>query len=206
MIPFEIRKEVGRVFMESTEKIHMSCNYPAPWPHDQKERLLRNFTEISEKCGSIVEAELLAAIMFSLDSTGFSFIIGVVEPLKRKHIGRISVQAPLGKPYPYKADILLDCNFWEIYDPLHIIVECDGKDHKMDNQYRHDRKRDRWMQIHGYQVLRFPTDEIKRHGHLFCALEVKKAIIEHIKREKLNFKTRMKRVENLLHFDRSILE
>jgi hypothetical protein len=162
-----------------------------------KERIRRAVNEMAAFCGSAVEATLLEGIAYALGREGFG--LGS-EPSSDKQIGHVYVQAPIGKPYPYKADILIKCQFWDRFAPLNIVVECDGPWHDKYNQYHDDRKRDRWMQAHGYVVLRFPTAEIERRGAWHCAEEVVGVIVAYLEREKQEFATgeRARRMANAI--------
>ena len=97
-------------------------------------------------------------------------------------MGRIYVQPKVG---PYRPDILIDCDFQKMLEPLRLIVECDGPWHDKSNQHHADRRRDRWLQSQGYTVLRFPTNEINARGMdsaYKCAEEVGEVIDAHVKR------------------------
>jgi very-short-patch-repair endonuclease len=161
-------------------------------------RARRTFLEISSACGSEVEAMLLAAIVFVLTANGTSrlFGLGAAEPRDDGEIGRIFVQAPIGSYYPYKADILIDCHFNDCYEPLRLVVECDGPWHDKWDQYHNDRVRDRRMQNKGYRVLRFPTSEIARRGAWKCAYEVADAIADYLRHEQEEVAERLKRMTN----------
>lgn len=72
--------------------------------------------------------------------------------------------APIG---PYWADMLL------VSARGLVVVEADGHDYheKTKAQAAHDRRRDRYMTLHGYRVLRFTGSEIHRDSAA-CAKEV----------------------------------
>jgi len=83
------------------------------------------------------------------------------------YLWRIQRQAKIGK---YKADFAVQC----ILCPgKTLIVECDGHDfhEKTKQQAAHDKKRDRFMTVSGYGVLRFTGSEIYRDP-IGCVREV----------------------------------
>lgn len=76
---------------------------------------------------------------------------------------RFETQAPIG---PYVADILLT------HREFRVVVECDGHafHERTPRQAEHDKRRDRYLQAHGYRVLRFTGSEIHRNPNA-AALE-----------------------------------
>jgi very-short-patch-repair endonuclease len=136
--------------------------------------------------GSRTEMYLFWAIALLLTRGGAStsYGIGRSEPIRKNEIGRIYLQHPIGS---YHADILIDCHFQQLLiTPLRLVVECDGPWHDKTTQYHADRRRDRWMQAHGYTVFRFPTNEVNSRGMesaFDCAIEIHNAIKAHIARQ-----------------------
>jgi very-short-patch-repair endonuclease len=61
--------------------------------------------------------------------------------------------------------------------PIKIAIECDGHDYheRTKEQARHDRSKDRWLQSHGYRILRFTGSEIWKDP-VECAEQVLKLI------------------------------
>jgi hypothetical protein len=163
-------------------------------------RVVYAFREMLTKIESGQEAKLLVNIVFYLGiCTGFG--VSGADPYSEKRIGHIysqgRIDSPGGRGPPYSADILIVCTFWDRFDPLHVVVECDGPWHEKEKQYHADRFRDRWMQRQNYRVLRFTTKELaRREGYQICVREVLELIAHHLERERDEFKTsaRMRRM------------
>lgn len=68
-------------------------------------------------------------------------------------------------------------------DRLMLAVECDGHNYhnKTKEQARHDRKRDRWLQSRGWQVIRFTGSEIHKDPGA-CAQEVGEVVCDFYER------------------------
>lgn len=124
-----------------------------------------------ESCESPIEKVFGAALLHDLSSAlGFRFIF--VED--KKHFSAGAENDYLLSQYvigPYRVD------FCVIRGPLKIAIECDGHDfhERTKEQARKDRSKDRWLQSHGYHVLRFTGSEIWKDP-VDCAEQVLKLI------------------------------
>jgi very-short-patch-repair endonuclease len=123
-------------------------------------------------CKSPIEQILLAELMFM--STGYGphplDIWSHDYPNNLPPRGAcIVAQYPLGR---YTLDFGVFVQGFN-NDMLMLAVECDGHNYhnKTKEQARHDRKRDRWLQKHGWQVVRFTGSEIHEDASA-CAEEV----------------------------------
>jgi len=131
------------------------------------------------------EFQFYIAIASLLTNGGRStaYGLGTHEARADNEIGRIYAQRRIG---PYTADILVDCDFLRLADPLRLVVECDGPAHEKASQFRLDRRRDRWLSARGYRVLRFASSEVVARGMesaLTCAKEVHDTILAHLELE-----------------------
>jgi len=145
---------------------------------------LRRFV-LGQQYGSGTEVLLLGCVAGFLTNRGTStmFGLGELEARAGNEVGRIYAQRRVG---PYRPDILVDCDFLNLMDPLRIVIECDGPWHDKAANYHHDKKRDRWMLAEGFTVLRFTTNEITSRGGdgaFNCAVEVGEVIQAHQERE-----------------------
>lgn len=123
-------------------------------------------------CQSPIEQILLAELIFMATGYGpcpldiWSHDYPDNQPPK---IACIVAQYPLGR---YTIDFGVFVQGFN-NDLLMLAIECDGHNYhnKTKDQARHDRKRDRWLQKHGWQVVRFTGSEIHEDAHA-CAEEV----------------------------------
>lgn len=70
---------------------------------------------------------------------------------------------------PYKADIYLERHHDD--NQIHkFVIECDGHEfhEKTKKQAAHDKKRDRYMLIEGFKVLRYTGSEIVNNPHIIA--------------------------------------
>jgi very-short-patch-repair endonuclease len=166
---------VHRVIDECIEEFGLSLSY------DRKLSILAKIFPFLEdgfqQCESPIEKIMLFGLMtaFATYFTGEwseidgHFTVGNEEGLGCVVLGQ---QVTLGQ---YRVDFLLGAS--DVRRTRHIAIECDGHDfhERTAAQAERDRSRDRWMQAHGYIVLRFTGREIYRNpagcaGEIFEAL------------------------------------
>lgn len=134
-------------------------------------------------CQSPIEQILLAELMFM--DTGYG--PSPIEIWSQDYpdaLRTLPRQACLVAQYPVGTYTLDFAVFVQGFagDRLMLAVECDGHNyHKTKEQCRHDRKRDRWLQRHGWQVVRFTGSEIFEDAAA-CAEEVGSLIIDFFER------------------------
>jgi very-short-patch-repair endonuclease len=72
-----------------------------------------------------------------------------LRSFKRLYGLHVRRQAPVG---PYIADFVVHA--------VKLVIEVDGEHHFTEEGNAHDRKRDSWLSVEGYKVLRFSTGEL----------------------------------------------
>jgi superfamily II DNA or RNA helicase/very-short-patch-repair endonuclease len=73
--------------------------------------------------------------------------------------GRFQLNAPL--PIPFNDHSTMEVDF--LCAPARLVIELDGLQHLSDpSAYRRDRRKDALLQMHGYLILRFLTDELAK--------------------------------------------
>ena len=119
---------------------------------------------------SPIEKILLAALYATADVAGFPINEDRAHLFLQKKIG------------PYKADLCF--LFYEASDVesglvRQVVVECDGHEfhERTKQQSQHDKRRDRFMQKEGFQVLRFTGSEIVKDPYA-CAVEILSAVYD----------------------------
>lgn len=150
------------------------------WRREHEELTDNWFSWICQRCGSDLERMYLAAIFFMEIGAGEVYAGPVGEhPLGLK----IDPQKQVG---PYTVDFAFsvapDC--WFIGQAaIFVAVECDGEyfHDRTSKQVERDRARDRYLNMHGWRVLRFSEREIVKDAHK-CAAETKQ-FIENIMHE-----------------------
>lgn len=139
------------------------------------------FHWMCQRCGSDLERMYLAAVFFMDIGGGDAYGGPVGEPFKRSLT--IEPQKQVG---PYTVDFAFSvaegCWFGG-QAPVFVAVECDGEyfHDRTSKQVERDRARDRYLNLHGWRVLRFSEREIVKDAHK-CAAETKQ-FIENIMHE-----------------------
>lgn len=130
-------------------------------------RFIEEFEGVRANCESPIE-ELLLAALFIYDKE-------VGQPKQMFFMQKGGPQG--GPPFdetvfvyqqaqvgPYRVDFLiLDASLpFELGEPRWLVIECDGHDfhERTKEQARRDKRRDRFLQLKGYRVLRFTGSEI----------------------------------------------
>ena len=72
-------------------------------------------------------------------------------------VGQFQLNAPLAIPFNDHSSMEVDF----LCAPARVVIELDGLQHLTDtNTYRRDRRKDALLQLHGYLILRFLTDDL----------------------------------------------
>lgn len=114
------------------------------WLEDQASWFDDNYEHLAAKCESPIELLFLArALRYMLDDPYY-----LIHP--QQQIG------------PYRVDFLLEFRPPVLPEPVRVVVECDGHDfhERTKQQASRDKKRDRYLQAHGYVVMRFSGSDI----------------------------------------------
>lgn len=165
--------EIAPQWSEKSEKERLGKRPPI-----EPDALLDQWADAAANyCESPIEQLLLAALVFSC--TGYG-----PWPMEMwwhdspfdapKDSVFVAAQFPFGK---YRLDLAM---FGQDFsgNEFRVAIECDGHNyHKTKDQVRHDRQRDRFLQIRGWRILRFSGSEIWADAEA-CADEVGEFITE----------------------------
>ena len=102
----------------------------------------------------------------------YRFIIATIPTV---FITEIVPQCPVG---PYRIDLAVAINYAD--NKYKLAIECDGHDYheKTENQARHDKKRDRYLQSRGWLVARFTGKEIN-HDPRKCVNQALNMVLDY---------------------------
>lgn len=117
---------------------------------------------LKKETRSPIEEKLAVALLFIPFCGGhFRYCATPLDVNKKTKINKVNLyaQAPVGK---YTADFLLEINFYG--EKRLVAIECDGHQfhERTKEQAAHDKKRDRFFQSQGINILRFTGSEIYR--------------------------------------------
>lgn len=134
------------------------------------------FYWVAKRCGSDLERMYLAAVFFMDVDSGNTYSGPVGGADLPRHL-TIEPQKQVG---PYTVDFAFSVSegcWFGGQPPVQVAVECDGEyfHDRTSKQVERDRERDRYLNMHGWRVLRFSEREIVKDAHR-CAAETKKFI------------------------------
>lgn len=152
----------------------------AEWLRQQEQVSDDVYAWICDRCGSDLERMYLAAVFFMDMGGGDASALPVIE-----FVRSLSIE-PQKKVGPYTIDFALSVapdRWFTGQAPVFVAVECDGEyfHDRTSKQVERDRARDRYLNMHGWRVLRFSEREIVKDAHK-CAAETKQ-FIENIMHE-----------------------
>lgn len=141
----------------------------------QHEQVSTNiFAWVCDRCDSDLERMYLAAVFFMDIGGGDAHAFPVLE------FSRALSIEPQKQVGPYTLDFAFTVApdaWFSGQAPVFVAVECDGEyfHDRTSKQVERDRARDRYLNMHGWRVLRFSEREIVKDAHQ-CAAETKQFI------------------------------